>query len=148
MEKAPTSFADGKKMIQRIYVAVCFFFCVVIVSLYTFAWEKGASLESVVVSVSFLCFLIISSCGLLYLLSIRIAKKYVDNESVLEVQSSRQNYKLHLLLFGFLACNILGLIMIFAKKMFLLGFLFVFISAVLSVTWYKLLHSKKGSTHS
>jgi len=124
MKKGPTRFANRKLMIQRIYLGVCLFFCVTIVSVYTIAWVKGASLESVLVSGAILLSLTFGLCGLLYLLSMYIAKKQGDESTVPERRSSHRTYQL-LLLFVFLACDVLGIIMILVKEMFLLGFFLI-----------------------
>jgi len=144
MEKESRSFVDRKLMIQRTYTAICLFFCVTIVFLYIFALIRGASLESILISGIFLLVLNISLCGLLYFLSIRVARKYTDNPPGLESQSSRQNYLQYLLLFAFLVFDISGLTMIFVKKILLLGIIFVFIGTGLLFIWYKL-EKQKGN---
>lgn len=132
-------------MIQRSIIGVSVFFCAVIVSLYTFAWLKGANLKSILVSGSFVLGGTMTFLGLSYLLAIRKAREYVDNGITYEPQSFRSNYRQHLLLFASVVIDILGLIMIFAKKMFLLGLLFVFIGTGLMMIWSKLSFPKKLS---
>lgn len=146
MEKKDISFEDRKRLIQRSIICVFLFFCAAIVSLNTFVWLKGARLEPLIVSGTFMLALNFFLCGLSYLLTIRKAREYVDNGITFEPQSFRSNYSQPLLLCTSLVLDIIGLIMIFAKNMLLIGVLFVVIGGVLIIIWSKLLLQKKPSS--
>lgn len=119
MNKMPEGLRERKLMLRRTYTSIGIFFCVIIISLYTFAWIRGSNIESILVSGGFLLVLTIFVCGLLYLHSVRVAKIY-ENESPLTVSRGSGRSYSYSSLFVFLTCDILGVIMIFSRKMTLM----------------------------
>lgn len=145
MKKEPINFEEKKRIYKKLISAIGIFFCVAIVSLYVFAWVKGANLKSIFVSGSIVFGVTISFLIFLYLRIIKQLRKDADCLPVLENRNTRLNYFQYSWVFASVFFAFLGLIVIFVKKMFLFGFILEVIGGVLIIIWSKLLLPKKPS---
>jgi hypothetical protein len=143
MKKEPINFEERKRFFQKSYSTICIFFCIVIISLSTFAWHKGANLKSILISGFLMLGGVISSLIFAYYRSISTIRKYADYKPALETRNTRLNYFQYLWVFASIVFAILGLIVIFAKKMFLLGVILEAIGAVLMIIGSKSFLPKK-----
>ena len=129
MENAPVKFLQRKQWIRKLYFLIGLAFCIIIVSVYVFAWSRGATWESILVPGSVVLIFTILFLGSFYLLTIKLAKRYYDKDSVVEVRTKRGVYT-YVFLFAMLGCDVFGVVMILVKKMFLAGAIVIILGSL------------------
>ena len=129
MENAPVKFSQRKQWIRKSYFLIGLAFCIIIVSVCVFAWSRGATWESILVPGSVVLIFTILFLGSFYLLTIKLAKRYYDKDSVVIVRTIRGVYT-YLFLFAMLACDVFGVVMILVKKMFLAGAIVIILGSL------------------
>lgn len=120
MVKTPTEFVDRRRRIKKIYVSISLVFCIIILCAYIFAWSRGASFQSILVSGATLLTITFLFCGGGYFFSVRLAKRDLEKISMLDERKVWDVYRF-VLLFAMLACDVFGVFIILVKKMFLAG---------------------------
>jgi len=120
MDNVPVKFSQRKQWIRKMYFLIGLAFCIIIVSMCVFAWARGTPWKSILVPGSFILIFTVLFLASFYLFSIKLAKRYYDEDSVFEVRTVRGVYT-YLFLFTMLAFDVIGVVMIFAKKMIFAG---------------------------
>ena len=117
MENAPVKFSQREQWIRKLYFLIGLAFCIIIVCAYMFAWSRGATWVSILVPGSVVLIFTILFLGSFYLLTIKLAKRYYDKDSVVEGRTPRDVYT-YVFLFAMLGCDVFGVVMMLVKKMF------------------------------
>jgi uncharacterized membrane protein len=129
MENAPVNFSQRKQWIWKSYFLIGLAFCIIIVSVYVFAWSRGATLESILVSGSVVLIFTFLFTGFGYLCSIKLAKRHLAKNSIVEGRTPWDVYTFTFL-FVMLACDVFGVVMILVKKMFLAGAIVIILGSL------------------
>jgi hypothetical protein len=129
MENAPATFSQRKQWIGKLYFLTGLTFCIIIISVYVFAWSRGATWESMLFPGSVVLIFTIFFLGAFYFLTIKLAKRYYDKNSVVEVRTIRCGCP-YFSLSVMIACDVFGVIMILVKKMFLAGAIVIILGSL------------------
>ena len=129
MADSTAEYKERKQWIKKTYFLIGLVFNIIILCAYMLAWSRGATWEPILVSGSGVLIstnLVLIFC---YLLSIKLAKRHFEKDLVFEERTPWDVYTF-LFLFAMLACDALGVVMIFAKKMFIAGAIVIIIGSI------------------
>ena len=129
MKNAPVKFAERKQWLKKIYISICLVCCIIIVCAYMFAWSRGATWESILVSGSVVLIFTFLFTGFGYLFSVKLAKRHLDKNSIVEGRTPWDVYTFTFL-FVMLACDVSGVLMILVKKMFFTGAIVIILGSL------------------
>ena len=124
-----SKYIERKQWIKKVYFLIGLVFSIVVLCAYLFAWSRGATWESILVSGSAVLIISILVLFFCYLLSINLAKRHFEKNLAIEQRTPWDIYTL-IFLFAMVACDVLGVVMILVKKMFVAGAIVIIIGSI------------------
>ncbi|MFH2011591.1 MAG: hypothetical protein ABIJ37_02630 [Pseudomonadota bacterium] len=126
-----------KHIVKIVMLFECIFLCLIVVALYIFAWKKGASPKSIIISGSAVLFSIISLSFFIYFFSVRIIAKRQIDDSFVPIRDKKYENWLKKSFIIITLINILGLYLVFMKNMIRTSAIILLLNGIVTYFLYK-----------